>query len=134
MQWALVAAGSAAIIAAGYGWELLLLWLVPARIAIAFLAWSFDWLPHHGLEEHKPETNRFRATRNRIGMEKILSPIMLNQNYHLVHHLHPRIPFHRYVAVWRRNEEEYLARGPELTDARGRPLTVEEYRRLREMH
>ena len=34
---------------------------------------------------------------------------MLYQNYHLVHHLHPVIPFYRYVAVWRRGEESYLA-------------------------
>ena len=61
------------------------------------LAWWFDWLPHHGLEDTQSE-NRYRATRNRVGMEWLLTPLLLSQNYHLVHHLHPSIPFYRYVA------------------------------------
>jgi ring-1,2-phenylacetyl-CoA epoxidase subunit PaaE len=56
---------------------------------------------------------------------------LLYQNDHLVHHLHPSIPFHRYIAAWRRNEEEYLAHDPPLTDVLGRPLAIEEYRRRR---
>ena len=43
------------------------------------------------------------------------------------------IPFYRYVQVWRRSEEHYLANEPALTDVRGRPLTIDEYRRLREL-
>ena len=31
-------------------------------------------------------------------MEWLLTPLMLSQNYHLVHHLHPSVPFYRYVA------------------------------------
>ena len=60
------------------------------------LAWWFDWLPHHGLDETQSE-NRYRATRNRVGMEWLFTPLMLSQNYHLVHHLHPSIPFYRYL-------------------------------------
>ena len=58
---------------------------------------------------------------------------MLYQNYHLVHHLHPLIPFYRYLAVWRRNEETYLEGEPALATPRGRELTVAEYRRIREL-
>lgn len=107
-------------------------WLVPARLATLLLAWSFDYLPHHELH-HTQAEDRFKATRNRIGLERLLTPLMLYQNYHLVHHLHPVIPFYRYIAVWRRNEEQYLERDPALCTAGGRPLTVAEYRQLREM-
>jgi ring-1,2-phenylacetyl-CoA epoxidase subunit PaaE len=107
-------------------------WLVPARLAILFLGWSFDYLPHHGLTA-RPSEDPFKTTRNRVGLERLLSPIMLYQNYHLVHHLHPVIPFYRYIAVWRRSEDEYLAQDPALSTVRGRPLTVAEYRALREM-
>ena len=48
-------------------------------------------------------------------MERLLTPVLLYQNYHLVHHLHPLIPFYRYIAVWRRNESEYLSGDPELS-------------------
>ena len=60
-----------------------------------------------------------------------MTPLMLYQNYHLVHHLHPVIPFYRYIAVWRRNEPDYLRHGPPLSTVAGRPLSVDEYKRLR---
>ena len=62
-----------------------------------------------------------------------MTPVLLYQNYHLVHHLHPLIPFYRYIAVWRRNEAAYLAGDPELSTVRGRKLTADEYRRIREL-
>lgn len=131
--WATMAALLAACALTGHLVDLLVLYLLPQRLAITFLAWSFDYLPHAGLEEHTQRSNRFRATRNRLGAERVLSPLLLNQNYHLVHHLHPTIPFHRYLQVWRRSERHYLANDPELTDVRGRPLTAAERERLRAM-
>ena len=130
LTWLGVAAGLGAAIATGHLDAVLLLYLLPIRIAVVALGWSFDYLPHHGLLEGR---DPYRATRNRVGLERLLNPLMLYQNYHLVHHLHPRIPFYKYVEVWRRNEEEHLARGPALSDVRGRPITPDEYRRLREL-
>ncbi|MGX6447858.1 fatty acid desaturase [Patulibacter sp. S7RM1-6] len=129
---ALVLAVYAALVAAGHGLDLLLLVVLPGRIALFLLAWSFDWLPHHGLHD-TARTNRFRTTRNIVGRERLLTPLMLYQNYHLVHHLHPVIPFHRYIAVWRRHEAAYLAHDPALVDPRGRPVTAAELRELRRL-
>lgn len=119
-------------IVGGYGLELLVLWYLPIRLAVGVLGWWFDYLPHHNLPS-VPSEDPFKTTRNRIGAERLLSPLMLYQNYHLVHHLHPRIPFHRYIVVWRRNENDYLDRDPALSDVRGRPLTTDEYRRLSQL-
>jgi ring-1,2-phenylacetyl-CoA epoxidase subunit PaaE len=105
---------------------------LPIRLAIMWLGFAFDYLPHNGLP-YKPTEDRFKNTRNRIGRERLVSPLLLDQNYHLVHHLHPIVPFHRYIAVWRRKEEDYLAGEPALSDLRGRPITVDEYRRMREL-
>jgi ring-1,2-phenylacetyl-CoA epoxidase subunit PaaE len=58
---------------------------------------------------------------------------MLYQNNHLVHHLHPVIPFYRYVGVLRQQEDAHLERDPALSDVRGRPLTADEYRQIREL-
>lgn len=121
-----------AAIATGHLVDLLVVLLVPCRLAILYLAWAFDYLPHNGLHE-TPKGDRLRTTRNRIGLEWLLTPAMLYQNYHLVHHLHPLIPFYRYIAVWRRNEDTYLVGDPELSTVRGRRLTAEEYRRIREL-
>ncbi|MFT6397981.1 MAG: ferredoxin-NADP reductase/fatty acid desaturase [Bradymonadia bacterium] len=78
------------LVAAGLGREALLLWVVPAWLASAVLAFAFDWLPHHphAIQE------RFRNTRVLLGPGLTLS--LLWQNYHLIHHLYPRVPFYLY--------------------------------------
>ncbi|MGH3349275.1 MAG: fatty acid desaturase, partial [Nocardioides sp.] len=112
---------------AGHLWTLAVLYLIPERVAMFVLAWWFDWLPHHDLDDTQQE-NRYRATRNRVGSEWVLTPLLLSQNYHLVHHLHPSIPFYRYVAAWRRNEEAYLERDAAIGTVFGQQLDPDEYR------
>ena len=109
------------LIAAGLGMELLLYWLIPARLAIFWLALAFDYLPHHphGVAERD---NPWKATSNRVGMEWLLTPLLLYQNYHLVHHLYPRAPFYRYIRLWRAREPEHLSNSPYLITPSGRPL------------
>ncbi len=116
----------------GYAVEALVLYLIPQRIALSVLAWWFDYLPHHGLTD-TARANRFRATRNRVGMEWALTPLMLSQNYHLVHHLHPSIPFYAYIRAWRRNEGAYMARDAAVSTWRGRNLTRDQYLERRPM-
>lgn len=130
IQWALMIAIVAAALATGHGVDVLLLYVLPQRLAITFLGWAFDYLPHTGLHE-TPAGDKLKTTRNRVGSESLLSPLLLFQNYHLVHHLHPVVPFYRYIAVWRRNEEQYLEGDPALSTVRGRPITADEYRALR---
>ncbi|WP_454787870.1 fatty acid desaturase [Mycolicibacterium lutetiense] len=126
---ALMALSVAVIVSAAFAgqlWTLALVYLIPERVAMFVLAWWFDWLPHHDLEDTQRE-NRYRATRNRVGSEWILTPLLLSQNYHLVHHLHPSIPFYRYVATWRRNETAYLERDSALITAFGQELDATQY-------
>jgi ring-1,2-phenylacetyl-CoA epoxidase subunit PaaE len=132
LTWLIIFGASAAAIATGHLFDLIVLYYLPVRLAILFLGFAFDYLPHHGLH-HTPSEDRLKTTRNRIGAERLLSPALLYQNYHLVHHLHPLVPFHRYLAVWFRNEDAYLEGEPALSDVRGRPITVDEYRRLRQL-
>ncbi len=117
----------------GSFWLLVIVYVIPERIAMTFLAWWFDWLPHHGLEETQSE-NRYRATRNRVGLEWLFTPLMLSQNYHLVHHLHPSVPFYRYVKTWRRNEEAYLERDAAISTAFGKSLNAEEFREWKQLN
>jgi ring-1,2-phenylacetyl-CoA epoxidase subunit PaaE len=129
--WLLFIGLTVAVSLTGHIWDLVFLLLVPGRIATLWLGFAFDYLPHNGLNLTASQ-DRFKATRNRIGLERLLSPLLLYQNYHLVHHLHPVVPFHRYIAVWLRNENDYLAHDPALSTVRGRPITTDEYRRMRE--
>ncbi|MHA3021580.1 fatty acid desaturase [Mycobacterium sp. BMJ-28] len=117
----------------GHLWTLALIYLIPERVAMFVLAWWFDWLPHHDLEDTQRE-NRYRATRNRVGSEWILTPLLLSQNYHLVHHLHPSIPFYRYVAAWRRNEAAYLERDSAISTVFGQQLDAAQYREWKQLN
>ena len=98
----------ATLTAAGYGLEVLLLWAIPARLAIAMLAFAFDYLPHrpHTVSGHD---DRYKATSN--FEEPWLTPFLLYQNFHLVHHLFPGVPFYRYAAVWKAREPELRDKG-----------------------
>jgi fatty acid desaturase len=47
----------------------------------------------------------------RVGWERLMNPLMFYQNYHVVHHIHPRIPFYLWVKAWMKTEADYLDRG-----------------------
>ncbi|NYD55845.1 ring-1,2-phenylacetyl-CoA epoxidase subunit PaaE [Nocardioides marinisabuli] len=125
-------AGFAALVAAGHGAALAVAFLVPQRLGLVVLAWWFDYLPHHGLP-FTGRQDRYRATRIRVGGERWMTPLFVYQNYHLVHHLHPSVPFYRYVRAWRRNEEAYLDRNAAISTVFGRSLTPAEYRTWRRL-
>ena len=127
-----VLGGAAALVAGGYGAELVWLYLVPQRIGLLVLAWWFDYLPHHGLTVTQRE-DKYRATRVRVGGEFWMTPLFVYQNYHLVHHLHPSVPFYRYVRAWRRNEQAYLDRNAAISTWFGRSLSASEYRTWRRL-
>lgn len=122
--------GMATLVALGYGWQVLVLVLVPQRLTLLVLAWWFDWLPHHGLEATNRD-DRYQTTRNVVGAEWLLTPLLFSQNYHLVHHLHPIVPFYRYVQAWRNGEDTYLDHDPPLVSPTGRPVTAAEERERR---
>ncbi len=88
---------AAALIATGHAAEVLLYLLLPPRIAITLLALAFDYLPHAPYLATRRE-DRFLATR--IIDHRWLTPLLLGQNYHLVHHLYPAVPWYRYGRVW----------------------------------
>lgn len=121
-----------ALAVAGHGHALLWGYLIPQRFGVMVLAWWFDYLPHHGLTVTQRE-DKYQATRVRVGGEKVLTPLFVYQNYHLVHHLHPSVPFYRYVRAWRRNEQAYLDRNAAISTWFGRSLTPSEYRTWRRL-
>ncbi|GJO41177.1 electron transfer protein FdxB [Mycobacterium marinum] len=132
-MFALSITGLTIAIVTGNFWTLAVVFLIPQRIGLTVLAWWFDWLPHHGLEDTQ-RTNRYRATRNRVGAEWLFTPVLLSQNYHLVHHLHPSVPFYRYVRTWKRNEEAYLERNAAISTVFGQQLNPDEYREWKELN
>ncbi len=114
-----------AMAAAGYGALALFAWILPARIAIAVLSFAFDYLPHTPHDTPASE-DRYRATLLRP--HPLLTPVLLYQNYHLIHHLYPGVPFYRYVAVWKERYDTLIDRGAQARDLLGRPISPEQLR------
>lgn len=95
--------------------EFIFLWLVPTYAGISWMtAFVFSFLPHHlhKRTEGADPLDDYQATCNIVGFEWLLSPIMQYQNYHLVHHLYPTVPFYRYVKIWRAHQDEHYSHNP----------------------
>jgi beta-carotene hydroxylase len=66
-------------------------WIGPALVSGALLELTVAWAVHY------PHESQHRLEHSRILHSKFLQVLTLNQNYHLVHHLWPRIPWFRYT-------------------------------------
>ncbi|MEO9871634.1 fatty acid desaturase [Ekhidna sp.] len=74
-----------------FGWTFpLLIYVVPGYLALGFLAFAFDWLPHH------PHDVQQRYLDTRIILKPGLNTILVSQNMHLIHHLYSGIPYYHY--------------------------------------
>jgi beta-carotene hydroxylase len=69
-------------------------WFVPALVVGIALGLFFDYLPHRPFQE------RDRWKNARVYPSPILNLLILGQNYHLVHHLWPSIPWYKYQAAY----------------------------------
>ncbi len=75
---------------AGHLRDLLLCWTLPAQLAVAALALTFDYWPH------RPHTARGRCLDTANLLPSWLDAFFLCQNLHAVHHLFPQLPWYRY--------------------------------------
>lgn len=82
------------LIAAGYWREVLFLWFAPWWIGQTVMLTFFTWTPHH--DHH--ETGRYRNTR--VTLFPFANVLLQGQNYHLIHHMMPAVPYFRYRAVF----------------------------------
>lgn len=79
----------------GHWLKVLALWFGPQILASAIIVFFFAYLVHQPHFETKRyrDTNIFRFSGP---MARIVNWIYCFQNYHLIHHLFPRIPFYLY--------------------------------------
>ncbi|HLO47074.1 MAG TPA: fatty acid desaturase, partial [Kamptonema sp.] len=85
-------------------------WFSPALVVGLALGLFFDYLPHRPFQE------RDRWKNARVYPSPILNILILGQNYHLIHHLWPSIPWYNYKPA-------YEAVKP-LLDEKGSPQTL----------
>ncbi|NEP18348.1 MAG: beta-carotene hydroxylase [Leptolyngbya sp. SIO4C1] len=86
------------------------LWFSPALVVGLALGLFFDYLPHRPFEER----NRWKNARVYPGW--LLNLLIMGQNYHLVHHLWPSIPWYKYKPTY-----EFMK---PLLDQKGSPQSL----------
>lgn len=97
----------------GYASEVLWFAIIPNIIAVVLLTLFFDYIPHH------PHKSRDRYHDTRIYPGRLLNVLLLGQNYHLIHHMYPRLPWYRYQAVYQRILPNLEANSAPIEDISG---------------
>jgi len=69
-------------------------WFSPALVVGIALGLFFDYLPHRPFEE------RDRWKNARVYPSAVLNLLIMGQNYHLVHHLWPSVPWYKYKPTY----------------------------------
>jgi beta-carotene hydroxylase len=85
-------------------------WFIPLAIVGLVLGLFFDYFPH------RPFKERDRWKNARVYPSRLLNWLIMGQNYHLIHHLWPSVPWYHY-------ERAYVATKP-LLDAKGSPQSI----------
>ena len=78
----------------GYLGYILNFWFSPAGVVGLALGLFFDYLPH------RPHQERDRWKNARVYPSRILNLLIGGQNYHLIHHLWPSIPWYQYQPAY----------------------------------
>ena len=80
----------------GYWREVLMLWIFPHILASALIIYFFAYLTHkpHEVHERYRDTNVFWV-KGKV-REPVVNWLYMFQNFHLIHHLFPRVPFYLY--------------------------------------
>lgn len=69
-------------------------WFLAAGFVGLALGLFFDYLPH------RPHQERGRWHNARIYPSRVMNWLIMGQNYHLIHHLWPSIPWYRYEPAY----------------------------------
>ena len=73
----------------GYVLEAAVLWWLPQHIGVTYIQFYLSWAPHHpGAEQGRYKDTR--AWRSAFG-----NVLTMGMQYHVIHHLYPRIPLMR---------------------------------------
>lgn len=102
--WLIVHAALLVAVLVGVGWEALVLWYLPARLAGAILPIFIAWLPHnHGTVGRYVDTRVYSFPGARW--------LARGHEYHALHHLFPRVPHYRLSRLWVEIGEAMVAKG-----------------------
>lgn len=92
----------------GYAIEAALLWWLPLQFAQVYIPYYLSWKPHHPGKQtgRYKDTNAFKSHLGNIGSS--------GMQYHVIHHLYPRIPLMYTPAAYRELRPILLRKGCDL--------------------
>jgi len=92
----------------GYALEAALLWWLPRHIALGIIQYYLSWAPHHPGEAQGryKDTRAFKSRLGNLGS--------FGMQYHIIHHLYPRIPLSKTPAAYRELKPVLARRGCDL--------------------
>ena len=78
----------------GYAIEAALLWWLPRHLALTYISYYLSWAPHHPGHE----MGRYKDTRG--FKSKLGNLFSMGMQFHIIHHLYPRIPLMQTPAAY----------------------------------
>jgi len=78
----------------GHAFEALFLWWLPRHIGLTYIQFYLSWAPHH------PATAKGRYRDTRAWRSRFGNIFTMGMQYHVIHHLYPRIPLTRTPAAY----------------------------------
>lgn len=94
----------------GHAIEAALLWWLPRHVGLTYIEYYLSWAPHHP-GKAQGRYHDTRAFRSRLG-----NALSFGMQYHIVHHLYPRIPLSKTPAAYRALKPILQRRGCNLGD------------------
>lgn len=124
LQSALLLAATALAVAAGvrygHGDWILQFWVLPAVLGIFVNVFVLDFVAHVHLASRKDSAYGCTAVVDgwlSVGSgdsSRLLTCLLIGQNYHAMHHLYPTLPWYSYGRVWHAHKADFLRAGVPL--------------------
>lgn len=92
----------------GYALEAALLWWLPRHIGVTYIGYYLSWAPHH------PGNDQGRYLDTRAFKSQLGNLVSMGMQYHIIHHLYPRIPLSLTPAAYREMKPILERRGCDL--------------------
>lgn len=92
----------------GAGFEVLMVWLLPAIIGLGIVSMIFAWLPHH------PHNGHGRYTNTRVTLFPGSGLLSRGHDRHIIHHMLPNVPHYHIAPVFGDLQEALEARGTRI--------------------
>jgi beta-carotene hydroxylase len=92
----------------GFALEAALLWWLPQHIGLTYIQFYLSWAPHH------PGTKQGRYRDTRAWRSRFGNILTMGMQYHVIHHLYPRIPLMRTPRAYWEMRDILQARGVQI--------------------